>query len=52
MGAGNSRKGIEAGPGLMCKGILLEFFCLMLVIQSEAIDQSLDRGPVLGVLWV
>ena len=36
----------------MCKGILLTFFYLVLTIQSKVIDQSLDRGPVLGVLWL
>ena len=36
----------------MCKGILLTFFYLMLAIQSKVIDQSLDRRPVLGVLWL
>ena len=25
---------------------------LVLTIQSKVIDQSLDRGPVLGVLWL
>ena len=52
MGAGNSRKGIDGSLGPMCKGILLAFFYLMLAIQSKVIDQSLDRGPVLGVLWL
>jgi hypothetical protein len=52
MGAGNSRKGIDGSLGPMCKGILLTFFYLMLTIQSKVIDQSLDRGPVLGVLWL
>ena len=52
MGAGNSRKGIDGSLGPMCKGILLTFFYLMLAIQSKVIDQSLDRRPVLGMLWV
>ena len=51
MGAGNSRKGTDGSLGPMCKGILLTFFYLMLVMQSKVIDQSADHGPVLGGCW-